>query len=82
MDEFELRPAGEGWELKGGKLDKPMQYGDGEGRDAAIRVVGFLSQLGGSVLRIFDAEGNEVETQRREASGVSPGAVGGLSGPK
>jgi hypothetical protein len=79
VEEYELRPVDERLELTGGMLKETLRF-PAEDRDAAVRVVGSLSQRAGSVLRIFDTDGNEVETQRRDATVVLPGAVGGLTG--
>jgi hypothetical protein len=78
VDEYELRPNGSKVELTGGKLDESMTF---DHQEYATRLVGFLSQRDGSVLRIFNAAGALVDTQRRDGSGVVPGAIGGLGGP-
>jgi hypothetical protein len=78
VDVFELRPVADGLELSGGELKEPLKYPD---RESAIRLVGFLSQRRGSELRIFDATGALLETQRREPTTIMEGAVGGLAGP-
>ncbi len=80
MHKYELHPGPEGLRLTGGPLQEPLDYPAND-RAAAIHVVGFLSQRDGSILDIFDAGGQVVETQRREPSGVQIGAVGGLRGP-
>ena len=46
-----------------------------------FRVVGFLSQRHGSVLRIFDAAGKVIETRRREPVMPIKNVAGGLEGP-
>ena len=69
MEEYELRPVEGNLELSGGKLEETLRY-PSDDRAAAVRLVGFLSQRTGSILRVFDAVGHEVETQRREATVV------------
>jgi len=81
MQTFDLRQSGAHLQLSGEPLSEPLIYPAGD-PEAPIRLVGYLSQLNGSVLRIFNAAGDLVEVQRREATTVMPSAVGGLAGPR
>jgi hypothetical protein len=80
MDEFELRPVEEGFKLTGGQLLGSMIFSGAE-PDRAIHLVGFLSRKDGSILRIFDGEGQQIEKRRYEGTGLRPEAIGGLTGP-
>jgi hypothetical protein len=61
---FELRETENGFALSGGQLESPLLYRE-QDPDAAIRLVGFLSQREGSDLRIHASNGR-ITTQRRE----------------
>jgi hypothetical protein len=80
MDSFELRRSGEDLHLSGGSFHKPLIY-PAANPEAPIRLVGFLSQRHGSVLRVFNTAGELVEIQRRPGTVVIRTAVGGLAGP-
>ena len=80
MHTFELRPVENGFELRGGSLPEPMVFRDIEPRPA-IHLVGYLSQLYGSELLVFNAAGEVIEARRFEPVVPMPGAVGGLQGP-
>jgi hypothetical protein len=77
---FELRPVRDGFELSGGPLDKPLVFHE-EGMRQGMHMAGFLSQLVGGELRIFNAVGELIETRTFEPEIVMPGAIGGLRGP-
>ena len=81
MDNFELRQSGKYLHLSGGGFEQPLVYPAAD-QEAPVRLVGFLSQRHGSVLRVFDAAGKLVDTQRRTGTAVMRGAVGGLAGPR
>ncbi len=80
MHIFELRPVDDGFELRGGQLQKSMVFHEVETR-RAVHLVGFLSQKLGSELRVFNAAGEVVETRRYEPVVATSGAAGGLQGP-
>ena len=72
---FELRQNAEGFVLSGGQLPSPLSYPE---KEYAIRLVGFLSQLQGSELRIYGPDGQPTQTQRREpAMPLAKGSLGG-----
>jgi hypothetical protein len=81
MDTYELREIAGRLRLSGGQLTAPLTYPAAD-KDSAIRVVGFLSQRHGSILRIFGAADELIESQRREPVVPLKGAVGGLEGPR
>ena len=66
MLSFDLRETREGFVLSGGQLEKPLQYHEKDA-EAAIRLVGFLSQRKGSDLRIYGPEGELRSSRHREA---------------
>ncbi len=80
MESFELRRRGEHLHLIGESFEDPLVYPAAD-PEAPIRLVGFLSQRQGSVLRVFNATDELVEVQDRPATVVMSGAVGGLAGP-
>jgi hypothetical protein len=59
MHTFELRPVEKGFELRGGPLSEPFVFRDIEPRPA-VHLVGYLSQLYGSELLIFNAAGEVI----------------------
>jgi len=77
---FELRDNGQGLTLSGGPLTEPLVYPEPE-PEAALRVVGFISQQTAAELRIFDQAGKLIETRIFNPTTILPGAVGGLEGP-
>jgi len=81
MLSFELREVEDGLTLSGGALRDPLLYPPDD-PEAAIRLVGFLSQQQGSELRIYKADGCLKATQRREpAMPLEKGSLGdGLRG--
>ena len=71
---YELRKmAGNVWQLAGGELKEPLRYAEEQGgSDGAKRMVGFLAQLTGAEMRIYNEAGSLIETKMfRE--GVRPG---------
>ena len=75
MRRFELRERQDGFLLSGGQLEKPLLYRDKD-PEAAIRLVGFLSQQCGSTLEIH-GKGGVVRTQHRESvKPLQQGSIG------
>jgi hypothetical protein len=68
---YVLKETREGFLLSGGALDSPLLYPAPDGVEYARRMVGFLSQVSGSELTIYDLAENIIEVKTfRE--GVSP----------
>ena|ERR1035437_679558 len=63
MLSFEIRQTESGFILSGNQLERPLTYPE---QDAAVRLVGFLSQKEGSELRLYGVDGNLKSIQRRE----------------
>jgi len=79
MDKFELRPLGDGLELRGGKLEEPMVFREADAEQRAIHLVGFLSQRDGSFLRILDEAGLVVATKEFRENPIATSAISGVN---
>ena len=65
---YDLRSRGESYELSGGRLSQPLKYSEPDAIEYATRMVGFLSQITGGELRIFDSAGELQATKHFRAS--------------
>ena len=74
MHALELHAVKGGFELRGEPLVKPMVF-HGEDSHPAIQMVRFLCQIESGELRIFDADGELIETRRFEPLRSAPGAI-------
>jgi hypothetical protein len=81
VHEFELRASKSGIELSGGQLKELLVLPKCE-PERAFRLVRFLSQKKGGVLRIFNAEGKLIKERRFDTGIPTAGAVGGFGGPR
>ena len=79
VHEFELRVIKSGIELSGGQLKGLLVFPAWK-PERALRLVAFLSQEEGGVLRIFNAEGKLIKERRFEAGTLTANAVGRLRG--
>lgn len=73
MLQFKLLEDAEGFELSGGQLTEPLRYENVEAVEYVTRMVGYLSQVEGSELRIYGpGDAGLVETKKFRA-GIRPG---------
>jgi hypothetical protein len=63
MHEYTLRPAQDGFELRGGRLEEPLIFLDRD-IDIPVRMVGFLTCYTGGLLRRYDEDGLLVAERR------------------
>jgi hypothetical protein len=81
VHEFELRVIRNGIELSGGQLKGLLVFPECE-PERALRLVRFLSQKEGGVMRIFNAEGKLIKERRFDTATPTADAVGGFGGPR
>ena len=74
MHALELHALEDGFELRGEPLVKPMVF-HGDDSHPAIQMARFLCQIEDGELRIFDADGELIETRHLPSLRSSPGAV-------
>ena len=79
MHEFALRVIKSGIELSGGQLKGSLVFPKWK-PERALRLVGFLSQKVGSLMRIFNVEGKLIKERRFEADTPTANAIGGIRG--
>jgi hypothetical protein len=80
MLRFELQETESGFALSGGQLEEPLLYCEKD-PNAAIRLVGFLSQQEGSKLRIHASDGRMTMQHREPAVPFEKNSLGsGLRG--
>jgi hypothetical protein len=70
---YSLRPTATGHRLSRGKLESALDYPGPDAIEYGRRLVGFLSQVSGAQLYVFDKTGNIVETKTYRA-GLPPPA--------
>jgi hypothetical protein len=74
---FELRKKGDGYELSGGQLTAPLQFPEKDAFEYATRMVGFLAQVTGAELHVYDSRGMLAVTKTfREGVRPTKGELG------